>query len=309
MPLKTHIRKSWLLLVLAVLFLQDVHGQQFFLPPSDQYRPDRVRKVVIGETLLFTATSIGLYYLWYRKFPRSRFHFLNDNNEWFQVDKVGHATTAYTLASMHHDLLRWSGVKPGTAITTSALSALAYMSIIEVMDGFSKGWGFSKGDMLANISGTALFAAQQHFWGNQRIHLKFSASFSPYAKYNPNLLGNNWASRLMKDYNGQTYWLSFNIRSFLPANSRFPEWPNIALGYGADGMTGAIKNPETVNGKTIPAFTRSRQFYLAPDADLYRIQSPAAFNTTLYLLQFLKIPAPAIEYNSKRKFNLRPLQF
>ncbi|HMO32636.1 MAG TPA: DUF2279 domain-containing protein [Lacibacter sp.] len=303
------VRRTLWLTLAGCLLLQQLPAQPGFLPPSDTYRPDRLRKVVLAETALFTVTSVGLYFLWYKKFPKSRFHLLNDNREWFQVDKIGHATTAYTLATMQHDLLRWSGVRPGPAILTSALSSVAYMSIIEVMDGFSRDWGFSTGDMLANLGGAALFAAQQYGWGEQRIGLKVSARFSPYAAYNPALLGKHWSSRLMKDYNGQTYWLSFNLRSFLPADSRFPAWANLALGYGADGMTGASANPTQLKGRELPSFTRSRQFYLAADADLYRIAMPRAVETPLYLLQFVKIPAPGIEINSKRKVTFRPLQF
>ncbi len=35
---------------------------------------------------------------------------------------------------------------------------------------------------------------------------------------------------MLKDYNGQTYWLSFNVASFLPTNSGFPYWLNMSLG-------------------------------------------------------------------------------
>lgn len=301
-------RYIFLLLGLSCL-LQPLQGQPAFLPPSDQYRPDRLRRVVLAETALFALTSIGLYALWYKKFPRSRFHLHNDNNEWLQIDKIGHTTTAYTLAAMHHDLMRWSGVKPGAAIATGALSSLAYLSIIEVMDGFSRDWGFSKGDMLANISGAALFAAQQYAWGEQRMGLKISARFTPFAAYNPDLLGKNWASRLMKDYNGQTYWLSINLRSFLPANKNVPVWSNLALGYGADGMIGARNNPTVIKGNAIPSFERSRQWYLAADADLFRIPAVPAVQSPLYLLQFMKVPAPAIEFSSKRKLTLRPINY
>jgi hypothetical protein len=309
MFLKSCFQKSCFFLCFVLLLLSTVKAQPSFLPPSDVYRPERLRRVVIGESVLFVVTSVGLYYLWYKKFPRSRFHFLNDNREWFSIDKAGHATTAYTLAAMHHDLMRWSGVKPGAAIATSALSSVAYMSIIEVLDGFSKEWGFSKGDMIANISGAALFAAQQHWWGQQRISMRVSASFSPYAKYNPGLLGENWASRLMKDYNGQTYWLSVNIRSFLKTNSQFPVWLNAAAGYGADGMIGAEKNPSSINGKEIPAFKRKQQFYLGLDADFNRLDVSPAASVPLYLLQFIKTPAPAVEINSEGKFKLRAIQF
>jgi hypothetical protein len=305
-PLFKHIV---LTICLVAISLRGAVAQQYFLPPSNQYKPDRVKAVVLSDAAMFVVTSVGLYFLWYKKYPKSKFHFLNDNREWFAIDKAGHATTAYTLSVMQHDLLRWGGVKPNQAIVAGALSSLAYMSIIEVMDGFSKDWGASPGDVLANISGAAIFAAQQKFWGEQRIGLKVSSSFSPYAKHNPRLLGKGWAARLMKDYNGQTYWLSVNIKSFLASDSKFPAWGNVAVGYGGDGMIGARKNPEVINGTTIPVFTRNRQFYLAPDADLFRIQSNAAINSSLYLLRFIKTPAPAIEFTTNGKLKLKAIQF
>ena len=39
---------------------------------------------------------IGLNAEWYAKYPRSGFHFFNDYAEWLQVDKVGHAFSAYS---------------------------------------------------------------------------------------------------------------------------------------------------------------------------------------------------------------------
>lgn len=297
------------MIAIASLAFQQADAQQYFLPPSDQFRPDRLKKVVWTESAVFVLTSVGLYFLWYKKFPKSRFHLLNDNREWLQMDKLGHATTAYNISVMQHDLLRWSGVNQNKAIIGSAFTSLAFLSIVEVMDGFSRDWGFSGGDMLANISGTALFAAQQRAWGQQRVGLKFSASFSPYASYNPKQLGNKWAERLMKDYNGQTYWLSVNLRSFMKTESPFPAWLNVAAGMGADGMIGALKNPVDINGKEIPSFKRTRQFYLAPDADLHRIRSVQALNAPLFLLQYFKTPAPAIEWKTDGKIKLNPIQF
>ena len=285
----------------------ETNAQQHAILPSMVYHPERVRAVIFSEAGIGLLASTGLYFLWYRKFPKSRFHFFNDNSEWLQMDKVGHATTAYTISVVQNDLMRWCGVRPGTSIAIGAATGLAYMSIIEVMDGFSTHWGFSKGDMLANIAGTAIFATQQKWWGQQRIALKFSFHLSPYAQFNPKELGDNFFSRIIKDYNGQTYWLSFNIRSFLPVKSDFPPWANLAVGYGAEGMTGGTSNPSEVDGKPIPSFTRYRQFYLSPDADLYRINSVPAYNNLAYLFHTFKIPAPALEYNSKKKFQLHGL--
>ena len=48
--------------------------------------------------------------------------------------------------------------------------------------------------------------------------------------------------QVLKDYNGQTYWLSANIWSF-NKESNFPRWLNVAFGYGADGMLYGENNP------------------------------------------------------------------
>lgn len=298
-----------LVLMLHISIITTCKAQIQFLPPSPTYRPDRLKKVVLAESLIFAATSIGLYFLWYKRYPKSRFHFIRDGQEWFQMDKFGHATTAYSIANMHYDLMRWSGVNRSSAINTSIITSLAYLSIIELMDGFSRDWGFSGGDMLANLSGAALFAGQQYAWGEQRIGMRFSTHLTPFAKQNPALLGNNYASRLMKDYNGHTYWLSANIGSFLPSGSRFPVWPNIAIGTGANGMIRANKKDQEQTFSTLNSQERYRQWYLAPDAALYRIPATNGWNNSLYMLQFMKLPAPAIEWNSKRKFKLHPIYY
>jgi hypothetical protein len=303
------IVKNSVLVLLISFSIQTVNAQQYFLPPSPTFRQDRFKTVVITEAAIGLAASAGLYFLWYRKFPHSRFHLFNDNKEWLLVDKVGQAVTAYNIGVFQNDLMRWCGVSPNSSILIGSASALGYMSIIEVMDGFSKHWGFSKGDMLANIAGTAIFAMQQRFWGEQRISMKFSAHYTLFPQYYPAELGDNRASRLLKDYNGQTYWLSFNIKSFLSSANSFPAWANIAMGYGADGMIGGYNNPPVINGKAIPNFKRVRQFYLAPDADLFRIKSAAPFNTAAYILKTSKIPMPALQIDSEGKWKVKPIYY
>ena len=115
---------------------------------------------------------------------------------------------------------------------------------------------------------------------------------------------------MLKDYNGQTYWLSFNIASFLPTNSGFPYWLNMSLGYGAEGMIGARTNPAVINGKTIPSFPRYRKFYFAPDADLFRIPTQSSFyNAAAYLTRFSKIPAPTLEWSKLKGLHFYPLYY
>jgi uncharacterized protein YfiM (DUF2279 family) len=292
------LKAETLFILMACFMVSNTFAQADFFAPAPKYNPQRLTGVVITESVIGVATTIGLNYLWYKKFPHSRFHLFNDNNEWLGMDKVGHATTAYNIAAIESDIMHWCGVKKGPAALIGTATALGFMTMVEILDGHSAAWGFSKGDMLANISGCLLFGGQELLWGQQRMSLKYSYHHTIYSKYNPAELGSNTPQRMLKDYNGQTYWLSANIASFLPAAANFPKWLNISAGYGAEGMTGASKNPLEVNGHSIPAFKRYRQFYLAPDADLYRIDNISPLASTLFKLnRTVKMVAPTIEWN------------
>lgn len=271
---------------------------------SSQFNSHRFTTVVISETALASIVTVGLQYLWYKKYPKSKFHFFNDNNEWLQMDKLGHATTAYNISAVQYNLMRWSGVSKNTSEWIGGMTGFAYLMLIEVMDGFSKEWGFSKGDMAADFAGAGIFTAQQALWNEQRIQMRFSFHKSIFAKYNPNELGDNFPQRLIKDYNGQTYWLSFNIHSFLNKDNHFPRWMNADFGYGADGMTGAVINPKTVNGTAIPTFDRKREFYFGIGGAFTKpstIPYPSWIN-------IFRIPSPVLKLKDN-KITFKPFYF
>lgn len=301
--------KKYCLSFIALSLCLSLSAQDFF-KASSQYNPGRVNGVIIAESAIGTAVTIGLNYLWYKKFAHSKFHYFNDNDEWLNVDKVGHATTAYNISVIQNDLMRWGGIRSGTAALIGTLTGLGFMSMIEIMDGHSEKWGFSKGDMLANIAGCLLFEGQQLLWHEQRISLKYSYHGTIFPQYYPAELGSNLPQRMLKDYNGQSYWLSFNIGSFLPASSHFPQWLNVSAGYGAEGMVGAVKNPTEVNGRPVPEFKRYRQFYLSFDTDLYRIDglSPLA-SSLLEINRTIKTPAPALEWNEVHGLVFHPFYY
>ncbi|MCB0402242.1 MAG: DUF2279 domain-containing protein [Flavobacteriales bacterium] len=237
----------------------------------------------------------GLYYLWYKDEPSSGFHTLNDNTSWQQMDKVGHGVTSYYTGMAGYEALRWSGVSKTKSLLFGGTIGLFFLTSVEVLDGFSASWGYSWGDVAANTTGTALFIGQQLAWDEQRFLLKFSYHNSRYAEMRPSLLGENLPQKMLKDYNGQTYWLSANIASFLGDQTRFPKWLNVAFGYGADGMVGSIEN--TMH----PEIERYRQYYVSLDVDLTRIKTKSKFfNTVLGAFGFIKFPMPTLEINQGR---------
>ncbi|GAB1403753.1 hypothetical protein MASR1M74_09310 [Lentimicrobium sp.] len=65
-------------------------------------------------------------------------------------------------------------------------------------------------------------------------------------------------------------------------------------------MTGAVYNPDHHLGKPLPYFDRYRQFYLAPDIDLTRINTRnQTLKTVFKMLDFIKIPLPGLQFSEK----------
>ena len=304
-----HLFTLALLLALNPAWAQGGPG----LPPPDPMPNTGIHQgrfigVVAGTAVVYALTSYFLGKTWYTK--RVPFHTFNDNGEWLQMDKVGHATTSYAISRGEYELFRWSGVNERASVLTGGLIALLYQTTIELFDGRSEGWGFSKGDMAANFTGVALFVGQQYGFGEQKVGLRYGWRQSIYPRYRPGLLGKSIGSQMLKDYNGQQYWLSVNVASVLPVGPSFPRWLNLDVGYSGSGMTGGHANPPYfgADGQEVK-FTRYRQFYLSPDISLARLPGLNGHGAQPLVSagQFFKIPAPSLEYSGLRGVRFHPI--
>ena len=278
------------------------------VPYHDSHK-DRIWIVSGAHAVSYIGSLIILNSAWYKGYPRTPFHTFNDSREWLQVDKIGHAWSAYNIAKTSTASWNWAGLPHNKAAWIGGIAGVSYLTIIEYLDGKSAKWGWSWSDMSANVVGVGLFISQELTWREQRIQYKFSAHRATYdptldARANA-LFGKSLPERLLKDYNAQTYWLSANLSSFFP-DSKLPRWLNIAVGYGADGMLGGFENKWLdTDGNTITRYDipRKRQFYLAPDIDFTRIKTnKKSVRTLLNFLNVLKMPAPALMIDSKGKF-------
>jgi uncharacterized protein YfiM (DUF2279 family) len=286
---------------------------------KDRMGPNRRRVKIIAATNImgYGAAMGALYSTWYKNYPQSNFHAFNDMPEWKGMDKIGHAYGVYaeSLASM--ELWRWTGVSRKKRIWYGGLSGPVYHTVIEVLDGFSSQWGWSWGDVGANFIGSGMMIGQELAWDEQRIQFKFSFHRKTYNDPTLNLrsnkiFGNSTAERFLKDYNGQTYWLSTNVRSFFP-ESKWPKWLNIAVGTGAEGMFGANDNIGKDDAGNInfnrTDIKRYRQWYLSPDIDLTKIKTNRkGLKLAFRLLNIVKIPMPALEF-SNGSFKVKAIGF
>lgn len=283
------------------------HKIDQYLKPADSLIISRRNTVIITEAALLTAAMVGLHSYWYSDYPKSDFHFINDNDEWLQIDKVGHVFSSYQLGSFGKDALEWSGVSRKNQLLYGATIGFVFLSAVEVLDGYSSNWGASSGDIIANATGTALYVSQALLWKEQRIIPKFSFHTTQYPSQRSDVLGNSLNEQVLKDYNGQTYWLSVNLHSFLK-ESKVPKWINLAFGYGAEGMVSG--NVENNGMNLLYEDMRFRQFYFSLDADLTRIKTNSPILKTLFtIFNMIKIPAPTIEINGSGEVKFYVLYF
>lgn len=266
-----------------------------FLTPSDTLNKPRKTTVYIGESVFFGASLIGLNQLWYKDYPQSNFHFINDNNDWLQIDKAGHFYSTYHLGRFGAEMLHWSGATKRKKLIYGSTLGLAFLTTVEVFDGFSKEWGASWGDIIANTSGTLLYVSQELLWNEQRITPKFSFHTTRFANKRPETLGASFQEQILKDYNGQTYWLSFNMHSFTKSKV-IPKWLNVAIGYGAENMLYGNKEEASLEMYNQNAY---RQFYISLDLDLTKIETKSHVLKTLFsIFNTIKIPAPTLQYDN-----------
>ena len=295
-----------LFLILFSCILLTVNAQDWNIPKvgdggwevEQEFTLNKKRRniLLISEASAYTIALVGLNQLWYADYPKSSFHFINDNEEWLQMDKMGHMSASYYTGVAGIKAYEWVGFSRKNAIWYGGMTGSIFLTVIEVLDGTSEQWGASSGDLIANTTGSLLAIGQALKWNEQRIQLKYSYSPSNMAAKNPEQLGSNHLERALKDYNGQTYWLTLNLKSLLQIeHPDFPIWLSLALGYGADEMV----NPYHEEGDA----ERYRQFLMSFDVDLNKIKTKnKTLNSVLHTFGFLKFPTPAIQYRNGNIF-------
>ncbi|QLH34258.1 MAG: DUF2279 domain-containing protein [Cyclobacteriaceae bacterium] len=208
------------------------------------------------------------------------------------MDKLGHTFSAFQLSAISSATWQWSNVAKQKSDRIGALTSFGVMSSIEILDGFSAGYGASLTDLIANAAGTGLYWGQQALWNETRIYPKYSFHRTHYAPIRPSLLGDGLAEEIVKDYNGQTQWLSFDMDKFM----RFPKWLNISVGYGAEGMIFA-----TDAGNHNAGYQPYRKFFIGIDFDLTALKSRnKTLNTLIFIANMVRLPAPALEFSNGR---------
>lgn len=59
---------------------------------KNQAQNNRLKNLVLFEVGTYSLGLFAMNELWYKNYPKSNFHFINDNSSWLQMDKMGHSS-------------------------------------------------------------------------------------------------------------------------------------------------------------------------------------------------------------------------
>ncbi|MDZ7332921.1 MAG: YfiM family protein [candidate division KSB1 bacterium] len=231
------------------------------------------------------ASVAGFNYWYYKRLKPvwwdgdgAHFHFINDwyRNYALEQDKFSHFFAAQFMARQWATICENLGWPTERAYFWGAICALTTETGTEVLDGFTRRFGFSFPDYLADIGGAFFPYFQQKYPALQHIKMKMSYRASPF------YLGGG--TDLFEDYDGMTFWWSFNIRQLLPVRIKkyYPYFLWVAVGYGVDRVW---IGPH-----------RTRQLYLALDYNFSnaRIRN-RLIRYLLNLLDLVHLGAPTLQ--------------
>lgn len=196
---------------------------------DEAWRGRHTRAILLG-------TSVGVAAYGWRNWWQEGFHghFSTANEAWFGsntysggADKLGHLYMSYAGTRLLTGLLVWDGAEPSHALRTAAFYTLGTLAAIEVLDGFSKTWRFSREDMLMNAVGVGAGVLLER---NERLDRLIDLRL----RYRPS----NGRFDPFGDYSGQTYLVVAKLAGWPAIMQRrgMLRYLEIAAGYGSRGF-------------------------------------------------------------------------
>lgn len=253
-------------------------------PPDTLAPRDTIRRIDPIRLGIVSGVTVGgfvvghglLNNLWW-KGERSAFHFDWDHDWRYSLgaDKLGHAWFPYLASTFYNGVFLWCGLDTAASLWASSGVALAYQTYIEIRDGFSAEWGFSWGDMTADLLGAGLPIAR-HYLPPLRA-FEFKLSFAPSERFRA---GSNAA--IFDDYESTLHWISVDVNALLPRSMAdlWPDWLNIAVGHSVQGLDDRGAGHHELylsldwNVERLPGDTDFLRF-LKRLANLYHLPAPA----------------------------------
>lgn len=272
-----------------------------YLKPNPLRDPKKAKGFLISLGIMYPLYVFFLYWLWYSEGTNNGFHLFDDTAEWLQMDKVGHFVVHFQWALMPAYIFCWAGYSTKQSALYSFWVSIFILMPVEVMDGFSAAWGFSWGDVIANVLGSLFAYLQLSGFGKAVAIAKYSYHTTALALVRPDMFGTGYIQNSLKDYNGQTYWLTIDINA-IAGRKILPNWLLLSIGYSGEDMYGGHDNVWTDKQGVTHDYShvaRYRQWYLSFDINFTPLIKNKVLQRVFYGLNIFKIPFPAIEFSER----------
>jgi hypothetical protein len=248
---------------------------------------------VVGGSI--AAVHIIQYNSWWKD-QRGDFHLYDDPDYKQNFDKFGHAFGGYYTSFFFDEAYSWAGFNKTQSVLLGAASSLLFEFYVEVEDGFARDWGFSQGDMKANMAGTAFYVVRNTIPFMKNFNYKWTYIPSGQDPDIPNQDVNP-----IDDYQGQSYWITANIDGLLPRSMKgvVPDWLNLAFGVGGYSL-----DADTVPGDD-PFKERKIAYFVGLDYDMEKIIPESNIGILNFLrraLNYWHFPAPAYRITPEPRF-------
>ncbi len=248
----------------------------------------------IYAAIFYAQHSVQQSDVWKETGP---FHFYEDIQYALWVDKFGHFYGGYSTSYVFTEGLITSGLSWEMSNIIGSVLGLGYMSYIEVLDGYSKGFGFSPSDFYADVLGSGFFLAQYYFPILQNFNPKFMY-------VNPDWVDEKHRvphESFIDDYSTQTFWMTINIQNLFGGvvKEYVPDWLELAIGYTAYSLCDPY-NPECdpkVSQKVSDAAWGNRKIIISIDYNIVKLlpDGHPFWNWFKQNFKLFKLPSPAIE--------------
>lgn len=208
------------------------------LPEFAGTGPDEARQRFRSRLLVGGAAAGVLWYgavHWWKDDMNS--HFSSVNEGWFSqdtyaggADKLGHMYTNYVGTRLLTRAFEWAGHDTERAAWLAAATTWGAMLAVEVGDGFSSRYRFSKEDLIMNTVGTGL-----GLWMERNPELDEILDFRMMYKPSDDARRLNQVDPV-DDHSGQTYLLIAKAAGIPALRGIEPlRYFELALGYGSRG--------------------------------------------------------------------------